>query len=360
MRPRHLVPAAALAAYVAFGLAWLGGAHRPAEQMGDHGSRYERSATGTSLAFAYLQARGYDVATLAAEVRPDQIPDDAVVFRIAPGRYRTALVEGGEHEWLRRGGRLVLAPAYGYGPLTVSPSASGTKVVKTFPTWTAVAALYPRPVRAIGAGLPPEAVTLFAAGDAPVVARWTVGRGDVVVLSCPDVLENGGLAVGDHLSLLESLAGHGRPVLFDELVHGSEGPGLMALLAEWRLAPALALAALAALLALWRNRARQGEAEDDHEETRSDAVDLVDSLALLYGRALTRGQLLVQYQEALRRTTSLHSGLRGRALEARVRQLTGDVHVPAEGVEPSAAEFDRALLALNQAFQKVEDHAHSR
>jgi hypothetical protein len=45
------------------------------------------------------------------------------------------------------------------------------------------------------------------------------------------------------------------------------------------------------LALLWRERARLGLALDDHRERRSDAVDLLDSLALLYGRSLGRAEV---------------------------------------------------------------------
>jgi hypothetical protein len=361
MKPRHVVPLAALAAYFAVGLAWLAGGRRAAESVHGAGSHYERSALGTSLAYEYLARRGHPVSTLAEDLRPGVVPDGAVVFRIAAAaRGRDALLETRERDWVARGGRLVLALGFRYGPLDVAEVSAKAPVKKVFPAWPGVEHLYPEPARGFDDHLPPEAVTLFAVGRERLVVRWTAGRGEVVALACPEIFENGRISAGDHLLLLESLAGRGRPVLFDERVHGAPGPGLLAVLLEWRLGPALVLGTASLLLAFWRSRARQGPPEDDYEETRSDAVDLVDSLAVLYDRALTRGQLLAQYHDAFRRATSLRTGLRGRALEERVRKLMGNVRPPAEGAEPSAAEFDRVLAAVNQAFQRMEDHAHTR
>jgi hypothetical protein len=184
----------------------------------------------------------------------------------------------------------------------------------------------------------------------------------VLLLACPEVLENGLLAGGDHLRFLEALAGEGRPVLFDELAHGVGGEqGLLPLLFDWGLGPALFLAALAGALLLWRARARVGPAEDAGEDRRSDAVDLVGSMAQLYERALRRSEAAALYHEWFRRAAAQRTGLRGTDLEARVRQMTGGVSLAAwgEGRDMSEAELQDVLARLNRAFERLGPWPHS-
>ena len=51
---------------------------------------------------------------------------------------------------------------------------------------------------------------LWIVGDEALVARQRLGRGEAVVLACPEVFRNSELARADHLDLLEALAGSGR------------------------------------------------------------------------------------------------------------------------------------------------------
>jgi hypothetical protein len=260
------------------------------------------------------------------------------------------------------GGRLVLAVDASLGPLKVEPAGDAALPRRVHPRFAGVDALLPAPRRVLAGPAVEEAVTLFASGDRPVVARVARGRGEVVLLACPEVLENGLLAGGDHLRLLEALAGEGRPVLFDELAHGVESErGLLPLLLDWGLGPALSLVALAGLALLWRARVRVGPAEDAWEDRRSDAVDLVGSMAQLYERALRRNEAAALYHEWFRRAAAQKTGLRGKDLEARVRQMTGGVSPGAwgKGRDLSEAELQDVLARLNRAFGGL-GHGHSR
>jgi hypothetical protein len=193
-----------------------------------------------------------------------------------------------------------------------------------FPALPGVRRLEPPVLRTLGPGTPLDAHALFASAGQPLLSRWPLGEGDVLLLGVPETIENGALARVDHLRLLEALAGSGRPVYFDEHVHGLESrPGVLDLLTSWGLGPALALLALAGLVLLWRERARLGPAEDDHRERRSEAVDLLDSLALLYDRALSPVQALRLYRRGLERMVTLQTGLKGDALARRLADLTG-------------------------------------
>jgi hypothetical protein len=383
---RRLFPFLGVLAFAASGLLWL--AHGPGgSEPSRPGSTFDSSPKGTSLAFAYLQGRpgASPVGRLTRPLRLADVKPDGVVFRLRPfpRRAQGAETDGARQgqsrkkprsgppqpppthrdpnqaAWGAAGGRLVLAVSDSLGPLTVK--AVSTPPRKVHPRWPAVVALWPMPLRALGGAAVEDAVTLFAAGDRPVVARVARGAGEVLLLACPEVLENGFLAKGDHLRLLDALAGTGRPVLFDEHAHGVAAErGLLALLLDWGLGPSLALAALAGLALLWRARARVGPAEDAFEDRRSDAVDLVESMGQLYERALRRSEAAGLYHEAFRRALGQRTGLRGRDLDARVRQVTGGVAPAAWGRrDMSEAELEDVLARLNRAFGGL-GHGHSR
>ncbi len=193
---------------------------------------------------------------------------------------------------------------------------------------------------------------MVAAGNGPAAALSRMGRGEVVLLGCPEVFQNRHLGRADHLGLLSSLAGTGRPAVFDEFVHGSEvQAGTVEILREWGFGTFLVLVAVAALAGFWRRKSRLGPAEDDHRETRVEAVDFVDSLALLYDRTLSGRQALGLYEKAFEQSVAARTGLKGAALEAKVKEVLGE-HRP--------AEFGRALQALNEAYRRLDDAKRPR
>jgi hypothetical protein len=189
-----------------------------------------------------------------------------------------------------------------------------------------------------------------------------IGRGEVLLLTAPQLLENERLAAADHLALLEALAGEERPVVFDEWAHGlGQDESLLALMLEWGLGPALVVAALTFILLLWRSRTRLGPEEDDTEEERSEAVDLVDSLAQLYDRALSRREATSLHLRGFRQAVSLRTGLKGAALERRARELLDDAAaLPVGEREIPASAFLRTLQAVNDGYRRLDEHAHTR
>jgi len=251
-----------------------------------------------------------------------------------------------------------------YGLVGVEPAALAGVPRKVFPLWPRVKTLAPPIERRTLAGpLMDEAHTLFALGDAALVARWPRGRGEVLLLAAPELLDNAHLAQGDHLALLEALAGSARPVYFDEHAHGlGRSTGLLELLLAWGLGPTLVLGALALSLALWRSRARLGPEEDDQRELRSEAVDLVDSLAQLYERTLSRRAAAQLYAASFTRAVALRTGLSGAALARRVDELTrGRIVLPGEPqTEITPAVFQRILHSLNEGFGRLAEHGHTR
>jgi hypothetical protein len=401
----------ALAVYLAAVVIWVGYDRRSAHEVFPAGSVYATDDEGLSLAFAYLRRRGARVAALRRRTEAEVLPRGAVVFRVLPtvvpflpqdreeeekkdkdkkdckdckdkgkrdgkGREKSSdrapgpspLLTAGEEAWVRAGGRLVLAPASTYGPLRVEKIAGKAPVRKVFPVWPGVSEVHATARLGLKGPILTGFHTVALAGATPVIASEAIGAGEVLLLSCPEVLENRHLGEAHHLALLEALAclHEGRAVFFDERAHDlGEDSGVTAILGAWGLGPLLLLALLAAAAAFWRAAVRIGAADrDDRDdrETRSDAVELVDSLADLYDRALGRGDAVRLYHESFVHTVAAETGLRGPALEARSRELLER----AGGFEPVPADagpkndlprdrFDRALRTLNEAFRRLQD-----
>ena len=404
-------PLRALSLWLA-GLAFVAGAlgvvdrgSRRAEDAFPRASVFNESPRGLSLAYGYLRDRsqqkggeGAPVAVLSRRVGHERLPTEAVVFRIRPSLHPSSssaaegaeeeddawksrekngktkkvtvarrvggpLLSPAEDEWVRGDGRLVLGVADEYGPVFATASPRTAPVRKVFPIWPAVRTLVPgETTRTLAGATADEAHAVFASGSAPVLSRLLVGKGEVVMLAVPEILENASLPRGDHLRLLVALAGEGRPVFFDEWALGlGRSEGLLEVMLEWGLGPAFIASALAFALWLWRARTRVGPADRDPAESRSEAVDLVDSLAQLYDRALTRRGAARLYREGFDKAVATRTGLRGAALARRAEELLrgGAPHVLG-GAEIPPSEFLRALQAVNEGYRRLYEHGHSR
>jgi hypothetical protein len=385
-------------AFVAGALAVVDAGGRRAKGL-SAGSVYNETPEGLSLAFRYLRERvppdgtGPGVSVLSKRVGPGALPAGGVLFRMRPrrmplpvvvenaedaekdssegkdaGRRRASgppprLLTRDEEAWVQTGGRLVLGLDADYGSLAVATTGQGGPVRKVFPLWPGVSALDPGTSAVhVSGGAAEHAHTIFAQGSEVLLSRLVIGRGEILLLTAPQLLENRRLATADHLGLLEALAGEGRPVVFDEWTHGlGQDESLLALMLEWGLGPALVVASLAFTLLLWRSRTRLGPEEEDAVEARSEAVDLVGSLAQLYDRALSRREAAALHLQGFRRAVSLRTGLKGAALERRSRELLGDAAaLPVGEREIPAARFLRALHAVNDGYRRLDEHAHTR
>jgi hypothetical protein len=228
---------------------------------------------------------------------------------------------------------------------------------KHLPVLPTVRELHPDSVHGLGGQLLERATVVFSRGGVPIAVRSVIGRGELWVLSTPEVLDNAHLASGDHLPLLTGLAGRGRPVFFDESVHGLEdavGPG--ELVRRWGLGPSVVLAVAALALLVWRRRATLGTPAA-WEDRRTESVDLLDSLSLLYLRALRPPQALALHRERLRHELQWRERLRPEGLEARtLAVLPGWMLDPDERLRPG--EFAHRLHQLNDAFRRIRDPGH--
>jgi hypothetical protein len=353
MKGARTVLVAGVVAYLAGALLFLTGGSQRDLSAFEPGSAFNDTVSGLSLAHRYLGARAR---TLARRLEPDAIEHDAAVLRFRPrGRVKdkddNAILTPAELAWVMAGGRLVLAVDQTRGPVGTR-TGQAAPLVKVLPVWPGVARFEPGTPRVLGAGLPAGTRTLVARGPDALIARWRHGRGEVVFLAAPEALENGGLARGDHLGLLEALAAGRSAVYFDEFAHGlRENVDALDMLTRWGFGPTLMAVVLVAGLALWRETVRVGPADADRREAPADAVDLLDSLAQLYDRALGGQEALRLYRQHLSRRVAHETGLRGDALAARVGEMVG----PAA----QAPVFPRALHALNEGYRRLK-HAQAR
>jgi hypothetical protein len=374
------------ALYAAVVFVWIGQDRRLATDVFEKYSISNTSPLGLSLAHGYLKERGAadGVRKLTRMIDHATLESDAVVLRIGP-QYPTisrppdpesfiqirklppppaAPVDGtrpvltaGEEEWVRSGGRLVMAVDQDYGPLQVSVAVKGEKPKKAFPVWPGVESLTPMQDRILNSPILARGHSLITVADAAMACRIPMDRGELILLSIPEIFQNRNIATGDHLKLLQALVGAGRTVHFDEFVHNVRSNlGTMELLARWGFGPLVLLIAAVCGLLFWRNRATIGPPEDDYKETRSEAIDFVDSLAQLYGRALQRKQAIALYHKDLVQSVSAQSGLRGEELKKKLRELTPGFN---EGmlVRPkdiTHAEFHVYLRILNEAYRRLE------
>ena len=343
----------AILAFAAFGVLWIITDRRATERVYDDFSSANTSDTGLSQAFAYLGRRG-KTAMLTRPLGREPIEANAVVFRIThdlpiffdpedlaekeigpPKPKEKPLLNDAEDAFVRRGGRVIVGAHLGALPSGSPPARTATKV---FPIWPGVDKLATPDVTSAFLSLHPRMHAVFVAGDKVIVARERIGDGDLYVVAWPEIFQNGQIGHEHHLPLLVALAGK-RPVYFDEVLHGIvSGDGSLELMKQWNLGAFLVMLCVVAVLVFWRAGRRVGLPEDDHRETRSDAVNLVQSLAALYRDVTKKHEALKLYHEALTRTVAHTSGLRGDALRKRVDDLTGG---------------GRTMVAINEGFQKL-------
>ena len=360
--------------FVAGSVLWIVTDRRAPQRVYDAYSSANTSKQGLSLASGYL-ARKRKVSMLTRPLGREPIERNAVLFRVTeemprffdledldpkqvgpPRPKQLPLLNDKDEAFVRGGGRIVLAARSGTLDATTTTTEVATKVL---PIWPAVKDLKLDKDASMFLTLRPRMLPLFIAGTHGVLARERIGQGELIVLSAPELLRNDNLM--RNLALLAELAGEGRPVYFDEVLHGiMRGDGALALMKEWNLGPFLLMLAAAALLVFWRGGRRVGPAEDDARETRSDAVDLVRSLGALYQEVTSDTEAIALYYDALIRAVAHSSGLRGEALRKRVDEWTGNLIPPQGAARMPRVTFVRQLAAINQGFERIASQLHSR
>jgi len=371
----------ALLAYPFLVLLWLSQDRRVSEDWLDSFSTFNTSDEGLSLALAYARELrpGVPAGILTRSLDEKEISPDTVVLRVHPTaipaapflaehmddeekaarkkfKGRSPLLTAAEESWVYRGGRLVLALDERYGSVGTQEARGDYK--KVFPLWPGVTALRPPSGRALSASSE-LGHAIFLIGDQPVVTRSLLGRGEIIFLACPEIFQNAALNKVDHLALLGALIER-RPVLFDEAVHGVRNDaGILELFRRWKLGPFLLLLLIVFCARFWRNVIRLGPAVEDFEDRRSEAVDVVESLAALYDRGLTREEALQLYEDSFRSAVAARTRLRGDALEQKVLALSPSAdHTLHASRSMSAREFGRALERINEGFRRLHIARH--
>lgn len=361
-------------AFLACGVLWIVTDRRASQRVYDEYSSSNTSPEGLSLAAGYL-ARQRKVGTLTRSFGRTPLEPDAVVFRMAdrlpiffdpedldekqigpPKPKERPLLNDAEEAFVRKGGRMIVGARVG---LLGTAEIEETTIRKVFPLWPRVND--PHPIIHEGEKLDafttlrPRMLVIFTSGPHVILARERIGKGELFVFSAPQVLQNEQLAKDTHLALLAALAGEGRPVYFDEVLHGIvSDEGSLALMKDWNLGPFLILLGVIALLLFWREGRRIGPPDTDERDTRSDAIDLVRSLGALYRGVTTDAEAISLYHDALTKTVAHQSGLRGEALRKRVDTLTGGL-VPTTGSgKMPPGVFQRQLDAINNGFAVVQ------
>lgn len=356
-------------AFVVGGVWWIVSDRNATERAYDEYSTANTSDDGLSLAAQYLARRGRVVRMLTRALDAHPIPSQAVLFRVAEElpvfydvddeseaygpiarRRDIPLLSDAEEAFVRGGGRLVIAATASSGTLDRRFSQDKT-VRKVFPIWSGIDTFTVDDPRGWAAkSLPQGAVVLYETGDEAVIARVRAGSGELFLVATPEIFKNGELAKGNYLALLTALAGNRKLVYFDEVMHGiASDDGALAIMKDWNLGPLLLLLAAVAVAVFWRNGKRIGPADDEERDTRSEAVDLVDSLGALYRRATGDAEAISLYRDALTRTVALQTGLRGEALQKRVETLCA---------RNTGSDFQTQLATINEAFRRLSGGKH--
>lgn len=258
-------------------------------------------------------------------------------------------------EWVRGGGRLVIGFEGDVEGL-VSEDRTGGTLRKVFPLWPEVQQLAPPTARVLRGDALGQSHAVLLWDDAPLLSRWPLGNGEIIWLATPEILQNQHLGAADHLALLQALAGSERTVYFDETLHGTEhSTGTLFLLGRWRLLPWFSLWLLACLALWWRHYRAVGPPEDPYRDQRSEAVDMVDSLASLYGRALRRRDALQLYHRAFVEQVGWRLGLQGEDAERKAEEfLGGPLAVGLGSRDISTGDLQRQLQRINEGFRRIE------
>ena len=350
---------------------------------------------GCSLAFRYLKelrgAGAPPVRELNRTIDFAELEADAVVMRIAPalkpGEHEQPeeteikkslkpgkkakptvaakdkpLLTAGESAWVRGGGRLVLALEKDYGPIETFTQTRADPFEKTIALWPGVERIQPTEARTLKGDVLNDALTFFTLNHGVFAAKIPMEKGEVIVMGSAEPLTNSHLDEADNLKLLQALAPVSRAVYFDEYVHElQDAPDVSELLVRWGLGMALAVMAVGGLLGFWRARTPIGPPEDDHKETRTQAIDFVGSLAPLYNRALEPHQALALHYKNFLHAVTAQTGLRGAELETKIRILlnTNDLAAFAGQRALPRGGFEHYLSELNRAYGRLE-RAHRR
>jgi len=281
------------------------------------GSSSSAKPDGTLALYSWLGSSGYHVmrssdrglglgstvparGTLLVLAPYTDVPDD-----------QAAAIE----RWVSAGGQAVLATDGSYG--SVPFGRLGIRVVSTLPEPVEVVQpLFRSPpvshlageAAGVATGLPPVAVGAVSAGGAVVMAVPR-GAGRFWVVAAPDLLDNAHIGREDNRKLLLNMVGPvGKTVVFDEFTAPrAAGSAAFNWLTDSAWGVAVLLVLTLVLLYRWLSGMRLGPAVVPLRADWRPASEYVVSMAGLMRRAGKRGDILVQYQQMLRRTVQRRS-----------------------------------------------------
>lgn len=273
-------------------------------------SSYDPSPSGAQ-AFADLLVRfGHPVQRFALPFTSSAVPPDSTLVVADPVGWDSAQ-DRPLHAFLWAGGRVVLAGGvFSFADLRTLLGTADVPVYSPVGQSSARAVGHAPEVAGVsvvdldpgdGAWAEPGATTPLLDGpNGWSAVAADVGRGRLVLLASGSPLRNDLLDRADDAAFaLDVVGAGGRPVVFDENVHGFGGGGIGALPSRWKWG--LILAGLAVLVWLWSAARRLGPAQADERVLAPARVGYVDGLATVL--AATAGPRVAEAVEPLRRAT---------------------------------------------------------
>jgi hypothetical protein len=158
----------------------------------------------------------------------------------------------------------------------------------------------------------PAPVVHIADSEGALLVDYTYGLGNIVVLTDPYIVANGGLKLNDNFQLaINILAGRGGLIAFDEY-HQGRGATQNAFTSYFAGTPVLAIAAqvaLVLLLVLWTNARRFGRPLPLPYVDRRSTLEFVASMAELQERSRAFDLAIENIYTRMRRVLARYAGV---------------------------------------------------
>ncbi len=345
------------------GLQWVTGGPGPG---GERSSSYATAPHGAAAYADLLARRGHGVERLRSRLDQASLDSRTTLVVLEPHHLEDSESEALRH-FVADGGRLVAAGRETapmlrrmLGDLTWSPE--GVEQASPLAPTSEVSAL--GSVRAGAEGSwARTGVALPVLGDDERVlaAAATVGRGRVVLLADPTIVQNRLLGEDGNAAFAISAVGPpGRPVVFAEDAHGyADGEGLGALPSRWRWG--LAGAVVAALVWMWSRGKRLGPAEETSRAFPPPRRAYVDAVASTLARTRQPDAAVAPLREAARSLLASRAGLSPEAdpeeLAEAACRLGGDRHDVARLLSSEPLGSDEDLVRAGRAAAWVRETA---
>lgn len=212
--------------------------------------------------------------------------------------------------WMRRGGTVLVAsdgttavPLMERLGIHLAPVSSETvQVVQPILLRPPVGELAGKTSAVVASG--PPAVVVASSADGPVLLRYRVGRGEMWLLTAPQLIENAYLSQADNIGLVANIVPKGMNVRVEE--YSGQSVALGSARHDWISGSTWGVAAILAFLIFLLYRGltgvRLGPAVSPLPEGRRPASEFVVSMANTLCAARKRADVFALYQDALRRS----------------------------------------------------------